>query len=403
MPGRIFSGVRVVEYGHMAAGPYCGKLLADLGAEVVKVEPPEGDSARRYGPFPGDMAGAEKSGLFLYCNTNKLGITLNLRLPTGRRLFHELLKQADVLIEDVPPQEEKALGLDYPTVSAVNPRLVVTSVTPFGKTGSHAAWKAYTMNVYQAGGEGYLLPGDRVYEMFPDREPVRAGGFVGAYDAAIYAAIATAAALYERAASGEGQHIDVSEQEAQLQINRATIVQWTAEQTLQSRASRAYTFGGLFQARDGYILVRPNEDRHYEALVEVVGDPALNDERFKTRPGRLKYGKELNEMLARWMADHTMDEVYHALGSRGCPTAYFARAEDVVKSPQAAHRGFFVEIAHPDAGRFAYPSVPYRMSETPARYERPAPLLGQHNAAILCERLGVSREDLAQLRRAGVV
>ncbi|MBI4307600.1 MAG: CoA transferase [Chloroflexi bacterium] len=403
MPEGICSGVRVVEYCRMAAGPYCAKLLADLGAEVIKVEPPEGDPARRYGPFAADEPGIERSGLFLYCNTNKLGVTLNLRLPTGRRLFHELLKQADVLIEDTPPQAEKPLGLGYSTLSGINSGLVVTSITPFGKAGPHAAWKAYPLNVYQAGGEGYLCPGDPAHQMFPDREPLKAGGFMVAFDAGLYAAIATAGALYERTASGQGQHIDISEQEAQLQINRATIVRWTAEQNLQSRASRGYEFGGVFRAKDGYVLVRPNEDRHYQALAEVIGDPALDDERFKTRPGRLKYGAELNRIMAPWIADHTQKEIYHALGSRGCPTAYFARAEDIVKSPQPAHRGFLVQIAHPESGRFAYPSVPYKMSETPARYERPAPLLGQHNAAILCGRLGISNQALVQLRQAGVV
>ena len=403
MSNSVFSGVRILDVCSLAAGPYCAKLLADMGAEVIKVESPEGDPARRYGAFAGDKPDRERSALFLYCNTNKMGVTLNLRTATGRRLLHELAKQADVLVEDAPPQEEKALGLDYDTLRNVNPKLIVTSITPFGKTGPHSTWKAYPLNTYHAGGEGFLLPGEPTFSMFPDREPIKAGGFAGEYDSGIYGASAVAAALYERTASGQGQHIDVSGQEVQLQLNRMSLIKLTAEDTHLTRAGRGYEFGGIFKARNGYVICRPTEDNHFESLCQVVDDPALKDERFKARAGRLKHGPEINKILARCLAEQDKEDFYLKIGGSGCPAGYFAAPEDLVKSPQLKHRKFFTEIDHPEAGRFLYPTVPYKMPASPARYDRPAPLLGQHNAAVFCDRLGLSRAELVQLRQTGVI
>jgi crotonobetainyl-CoA:carnitine CoA-transferase CaiB-like acyl-CoA transferase len=209
MAETALDGLKVLEYCQMISGPYCGKLLADLGAEVIKVEEPSvGDVARTRGPFPGDVTHPEKSGLFLYLNTNKLGITLNLGTASGRELFRRLAEQADVLLEDRPPGEMAKLGLDYASLSAINPRLIVTSITPFGQTGPYRDYKSYHLNLYHASGHSsffYVAPRERRKEAL-----VVAGGEVGDYDGGLSAAVATLAALFARLATGQGQHIDIS-------------------------------------------------------------------------------------------------------------------------------------------------------------------------------------------------
>ncbi|MFQ5827166.1 MAG: CoA transferase, partial [Dehalococcoidia bacterium] len=191
------SGLRVVEWAQMVAGPYCAKLMADLGAEVIKIEPPaRGDEARGRGPFLGDEPHPEKSGLFLYLNTNKLGITLDPGTPTGKRLFGELIKGADILVEDKALQKLKELGLDYGSLREINPQLIVTSITPFGHSGPYRNYRAYPLNVFHSGGEGYMTPFAPLNDpLSPGRPPLKVGKYAGEYVAGISAAGATMVAL----------------------------------------------------------------------------------------------------------------------------------------------------------------------------------------------------------------
>ncbi|MDO8532304.1 MAG: CoA transferase, partial [Dehalococcoidia bacterium] len=197
-------GVRVLEYGRLVAAPYAGKLLADLGADVIKVEDPCGDPARRYGPFPEDRPHPEHSGLFMYLNTNKRGVTLTMESAEGRRLFAELADQSDLLIEDAPPGHMASWGLDYATLHERNPRLVVISITPFGQTGPYAHYKAHALTTFHASGEGMLLPNGADYMARP---PVTIPGFAHDYDCGMAAAVAGLAALYHARATGHGQHV----------------------------------------------------------------------------------------------------------------------------------------------------------------------------------------------------
>ena len=274
------AGVQVVELAEGVAGPYATKLLADLGAEVVKIEPPRvGDYARRCGPFPDHQPHPERSGLFLYLNTNKLGVTLNLDTSLGRDLFCKLMAQADVLIEDCAPGWLAAHGLGYETLQQQRPGLVMTSVTRFGQDGPQAHYHAYPLTTFHAGGEGYTLPGRLSLELFPDRAPVQAGGSLGEYDSGLCAAVATLGALL----SGIGQHVDVSQQEALLNLNRPMLAYYLATGEVISR-QRGYAFGGAIPCRDGYIMLRPIEDNHWRGLARAMGQEELaDDERFRTR------------------------------------------------------------------------------------------------------------------------
>ena len=216
-----FDGISVLEFAGGIAGPYCARLLADLGARVIKIEPPGyGDPVRRIGPFPGDIPDREAGGLFLFLNTGKRSVTLDPSVPSGRDLFLKLASNADVLIEDHQPGELGKSGLDYGSLQESNPALVYVSITPYGQDGPNASWKASHLNSFHASGEGFTLPGGQTYQSFPDRAPVTAGANLGDFDTAILASSATVAALYAREFLGTGQHIDISRQEATLGMNR---------------------------------------------------------------------------------------------------------------------------------------------------------------------------------------
>ncbi|MGH8056843.1 MAG: CoA transferase, partial [Candidatus Entotheonellia bacterium] len=218
-PPQALAGLRVLEVAERVSGPYCGKLLASLGAEVIKAEaPPAGDPARRRGPFPGDIPHPERSGTFLYLNTGKQGITLHLADAQGRVLLGELVRRVDVLIHDRPPARAAACGLDAASLSEHHPNLIVAALTPFGSTGPYANYRAHDITVFHAGGEGYLLPNGLALDTFPDRAPIVAGSQMGSYQGGLTAAVGILAVVYARKTGAPGQALDASSQEAQLAI-----------------------------------------------------------------------------------------------------------------------------------------------------------------------------------------
>ncbi len=397
-------GLCVLECAQSIAGPFCGKLLAGMGADVTKIEPPRvGDVARHHEPFFADQPDPEGSGLFLYLNADKRSVTLDLRSATGRELFDQLVKQADVLIEDARPDDLQPLGLDYPRLQVINPQLIEVSVTPFGRTGPHSTWKAYEVNVFHGGGEGYLLPNGLAYELAPDREPLKAGGYTADYHAGVSAAIGALGALYARAITGAGQHVDVSKQEAQTSLNMTTISRYL-NGTLETRTNRSFTYCGVLPCEDGYVEVLTLDQHQWERLVDLMGSPAwAQEERFREPLSRGQHGAEINRYLREWSRDFTREELYRRAQEKGVPLGPYYTPEDVVNSEHEQARGFFASIDHPRTGPVVYPTWPYKLSATPPRLERGAPLLGQHNREILCEQLGVPVEDLPRLATTGVI
>jgi crotonobetainyl-CoA:carnitine CoA-transferase CaiB-like acyl-CoA transferase len=403
MPDKALSSVRVLEYCHLVAGPYCSKLLADLGAEVVKIEQPGvADPARRRGPFLNDMPHPERSGLFLYLNTNKLGVTLNLADQRGKNIFLKLVEAVDILIEDQHPGFWSGLGLGYEQLRQINTRLVMTSITPFGQTGPYRDFKCYPLNLFHAGGEGYLTPGWGGYE--PDRPPLRAGRYVGDYESGLSAAVAALGAFYWQQATGQGQHVDVSQQQSLMALNPGEIRYYPNLGAVASRATRTLSFGGILPCKDGYVELSIYEEHQWQALLKLMGEPEwAKQDKFKDRLSRSQNNAELNLLLAEWMKQHTKEELYHSGQALGVPIAPYNNTREVVASSQLSHRAFFVEIEHPETAKTRYPSAPYKFSRTPWRAERPAPLLGQHNEEIYGQRLGFSRQEIARLRQAGVI
>ena len=402
MPKRALEGIKVLELCHDVSGSYCTKLLADLGAEVVKIEMPgRGGAARNLPPFLHDIPDPEASGLFLYINTNKLGITLNVATATGRDIFLELVKQADVLVEDNPPQRMKEQGLDYESLKEINPRLIMTSITPFGQTGPYRDCRAYPLNVFHSGGEGYLTPGG-VENI--GRPPLKVGGFLVEYDSGLSAAIAILAALYWRRKSRVGQYIDISKQESLMALNRLDMVRSANEGEVITRAKQGVPYGGALPCKDGYTVFITWESVQWDRLVAFMGDPEwAKDDKFGDYAGRYKHGELINALLTEWLVNHTKEELYHKGQAAGVPFAMIYTSKDLVDSEHLKERGFFAEIDHPRTGKVKYPSAPYKFSETPWQVTRPAPLLGEHNEEILARRLGHRHEELAKLGAAGVI
>ena len=410
MGNLALENVKVLEMCSMVAGPFCGKLLADMGADVIKVEPPgEGDEARRRGPFYKDEPHPEGSLLFTYVNTNKRGITLDFSNAHGKDILLELADHVDILLVDKPYLELKKLGLDNETLRQRNPQLIVTSVSPFGGTGPYRDYKAYYLNTYHAGGEGYILPGGRLADtLYPEGEPIMAGGYLGEYQAGLDAAVATMGALMGRLMDGEGAHIDVSKQEALVNLNCADFCLHPDQGVFWHRRDRGWHqyhyVGGLFQCKDGFWEFLVQGDRQWQGLVEVLGHPAwAEDERFSTQDKRMAHLMEIDERVEEWAMGHTREEIYHLLQGHGVAAGPVYTPEELWHDKQLASRGFFVDIEHPHIGRLEIPSVGHKFSRTPWEIRRPSPSLGEHNREVYCDWLGHQVGEISDLHQGKII
>ena len=394
----MLEGVRVLELGGRVSGPYCGKLLADFGADVIKVEPPDvGDEARRAGPFVGDDPHPEKSIPFLSLNTNKRGITLNTGSATGRTLLSSLLRQADALVHNLPPTEAESLGLRYWDLTELNPRLVVTSISPFGQTGPYRDFVAEDIVTSALSGLMYHS-GDS------DREPLRNALDQSLYVAGANAAGATLAALFGRLSSGKGQQVDVSVVECLAAHLVQAVPYYNYMGAIKGRrATRGAGLEELMPARDGYVVPSAQGSQPFSVVAGVIGMDEMHDERFSTGPDRIEYGEELKQLLVEGLANWDRKPLFQASGERRLVFGMAQDAGDLYDCPQLNARGFFVEVDHPVAGKAKYAGMGPIFSEGEFQIRRPAPLLGQHNAEIFCDELGMSSQELVSLRAMGAI
>jgi len=378
--------------------------MADLGAEVIKIEVPHiGDQSRKRGPFLQDKPEPETGGLFLYLNTNKLGITLDLRKSEGRQIFKELAGRADILIEDNPPQMLEKLRLTYPQLKAINPSLIMTSITPFGQTGPYKDYKAYYLNSYHASLVGYFTP-EVLTEQELEREPLKVGGYLGEYGVGVSAALATLAALYYQHFSGEGQHIDISKQEAILNFFGVDAQRFANWQERPSRLRQLKGLGGMLTCRDGHALVAFNEEHQWQALVKIMGNPGwATVPKYLQQIHRAEDDERLMDGIVEWSKHQSKEDMYHRGQIEGCPIGPVLSTKEIFESAQSRAREYFMDIEHRYAGIQSYPSIFFKLSKTPSRVSRPAPTLGQHNKDVYCEQLGYSQEKLVKLAQAGII
>lgn len=384
--------VSVVDLSQGVAGPYCTKLLADYGADVVKVEPPGlGDKARHEGPFPGDVPDPEKSALFLYLNTNKRGVTLNLQSVQGREILKELVKEADILVENFHPQFMPSLGLDYETLEKINPKLVMTSITPFGQTGPYRDYKGDELVAQAMGGLMYIT-GDL------DREPVKYGLTQAGYLAGTAGAAATLGALYFQRETELGQHVDVSAMEVLASMYYGIVVAYSYTGQVNVRGAN-----DMYPCKDGYVIPAQGGTRTWQDYANFLGGPELQDPKFVSPADRIRHEAEMREIVTARLMEKTRMEWTLEGQAQGFPFGHLQTPEEILSCPHLAAREYFAEGDHPRAGKLTYPGAPFKLTGSPWQLRRTAPLLGEHNQEILCGRLGYSEGDLLRLRELGVI
>ena len=398
MPAGLLSGIRALDLGSGISAPWCAKILADYGAEVIKVESPgTGDNARRMGPFAGDDPDPEKSLTFLYLNTDKKGVTLDPSSATGRKLLDRLLAHADVLVENHPPAQSESMGLDYQSLSAANPHLVVTSITPFGQTGPYRDFQATDIVTYALSGLMYHS-GDS------DKAPLRNVLDQSFYVAGANAAAATQVALFARISSGEGQHVDVSAAECLGDHLVQPVPYYNYMGAVKGRRPvRGAGFEELMPARDGYVAPSVQGSQPWATVASLIGLEELQDEKFATGAGRIAHGEELKELLIKGLAQWDRMPLFLASGERRLVFGMAQDAGDLANCPHLQARDFFIDVDHPVVGRAQYPGMAVRLPGETITGSQPAPLLGQHNSEVFGQELGYSPEDLVALRHHGII
>ncbi|MSQ26119.1 MAG: CoA transferase [Dehalococcoidia bacterium] len=405
MTDGALAGLRVLELGDFIAAPLCAKLLADLGAEVVKIEPAgTGDMARRFGPFPGDVPHPEKSGLFAYLNGNKLGVTLELNTASGTAMFDALLGETDILVESLQPDAARRLGVEYARVRAANPGLVMTSISTFGRTGPYSGYAGCDLTAWHGSGVAHRFLGEA------GREPLRGAWYHADHWAAVGAACATMIAVLARDLTGRGQHVDVSATDllATHIMGYQFVALYHMTHQAMARAGESQRSGapaGLIKCQDGYMDIMALADHHWQGTIKAMGDPDwAKADIFQGRSwDRLPYAEEILDLMQPWLDQRTRDEAFAAFQAEGVPAGPIYTPADLLHHPHLEARGFFATMQHPVLGPTTVPGKPYDFSETPWALRRPAPLLGEHNAQVYCGRLGMSKEDLVALRGAGVI
>ncbi len=369
-------GLRVLEIGTFVSAPYCGKLFAGYGAEVIKVEPPGGDIARAHGPFKDGVAHPETSALFLYLNTGKKSVELDIASPQGREVFLRLVETADVVIENFKPSEIRSLGLDHAALSAVNPRLVVISITTFGQDGPYADYESNNLIAFAMGGQMFITG-------TPDGGPLKNGGYQADYQGGLNGFSAGMLAVLAAERDGIGQHVDISVQQCMAPLLEASIPYYSylGRWAGVRRGNHMASFIGIYPCADGYLGVHLMP-RNWKPFCDAIDRPDLfDDPRFVTQAARTQHNDELMAEFYAWAAGETKHDIYRRAGAGRAPVAFVHTMEDLVTSPHLLERGSIQRMKHPVAGEAAYPGPPWWMGPD-AWSSAPAPMLGQHNAEI---------------------
>ena len=378
-------GLRVLDLAD-EKGAFCTKLLADMGADVIKIEPPGGDSTRNIGPFVNDVPHPERSLYFWYHNTSKRGITLDLESNKGQEIFRKLVRTADVVVETFSPGYLKKLGLGYEALRKFNPRLIMTSITSFGQTGPYKDYKSCDLVASALGGQMYVCGA-------PDTPPLKPYGEQAYLVASLFGAIGTLLALHYRHFSGQGQHVDISMQECVAAVIEHVNVRYLYDQVVPKRQGSLQWNNAfrLFPCKDGYILL--SLFQHWDTLIEWLESEGmaadLKEERWRHPEVRLKGIGHIIQVLERWTRTHTVAELVEQGQLMHFPWAAVNSIAELWDNPQLRERGFFVEVLHAELGfSVPYPGAPYKFSQSPWRISRRAPLIGEHNEQVLERELG---------------
>ncbi len=413
MPG-LLEGVKVLDLTHYIAGPYCTKLLSGLGADVIKIERlGVGDGMRWLGPYAsgakmsadpslrnGGSPAPEDGAWFLYLNTAKQSLALDLKSSEGRRVALELAAKADILVENFAPGGMDSLGLSYEELKKANPALVVTSISNFGQTGPYRDWKASELNLYALGGL-MNITGE------PDQEPLKEGMPLAQLGAGQNAFAATMAALMYAEETGEGQQIDVSIAEYATNILENALMQYSySGQEYNRVGNRGYgrAAWGIYPCQDGHVGIIAGPDTRWPEVAKIMEREELSDPRFTSRAGRLEHADEVDAYMLPWLVSHNKVDIFKAGQESGLGFSFVATMKDILEMEQLLYRDYFVELDHPVAGKLTYPGAPIMPEKSvDAWVFRRAPLFGEQTYQVLDSWLGYSEAKVSGLVEQGVL
>lgn len=401
--GSALSGIRVIDLTQFEAGTSCTQLLAWLGADVIKIEEPTrgdpGRATRPRSPEGGD------NGYFLNFNSNKRSVTLNLKEPRGKEIVLELVKLGDIVVENMGPQALERLGLGYSVLSEVNPRVVLAQIKGFGSWGTYSEYKSFD-NIAQATGGSMTVTGD------PEGPPMRPGVTIGDTGAGLHAAVGILAALWQRQVTGRGQVIDVSMQEAVVNLARVSLCDFNDSHEARRRMGNLAP-GGLpgtntYRCSPGgpddyvYIMANPQRMHQWLALIRAVAGDLADDPCYSDIEWIRKHGDQLNAMIEAWTMERTKYEAFHILGKAGVPCGPTMNGVDIYSDPHLQERGMIVTLDHPLRGQFMMPGCPIKMSDSPVELHS-GPQLGEHTENVLSDLLGYNDDDFTCLRELRVI
>jgi len=386
--GKPLAGLKVLDFTQILAGPFCTALLADLGAEVFKVEPPKGDEYRRVGPF---RNGA--SALFLLVNRGKKSIRLDLKSDDGRTAVHALAQDVDIVVENFRPGVAARLGIDYPTLSTLNDRLVYASISGFGQLGPNANLPSYDLIAQAASGLMHMT-GE------PNGQPMKVGESIGDLSAGLFASWAILARLYERERTARGGYVDVAMFDSLFSLMPTAIAQWMFGETSPKRVGNRHPLStpfGAFQASDGFFIIAVLNDGQFRALCSSMNRVDLvEDERYATDELRTRNETELREAIETWSSRYTVAEIVDLLTTAQVPSSPIQTMEQAIESAQVAARGLLTRHHHPLAGDVPTMEQPVQFEGVTRGNIVPAPALGEHTREILA---GLSDVDATVLER----
>jgi len=402
--GTALEDLRVLEIAD-ESGVYCGKLLADMGADVVKIERPGGDATRRIPPFLDDTPGATRSLFFLGTNTSKRSVTLDLERAEGQRLLLALAAQADIIVETLPPGRLEDLGIGWTKLHAEHPALVLTSITGFGQTGPHRHYRSSDLVANAMGGTMAVI-GEA------DDPPVKPASCQSHWMASTCAASSSLIAHRHARRTGVGQHVDISAQETTLAISHVSGVgKWLDDGIIPKRSGTGLSASvpsGAYRCRDGLVYLMVNRPAHWKALASWINEETGNEEVLDPMfEGPSSARQEYRELLDIFISDmtksHTVQHVFHEGQRRHIAFTPVNTPASVAREPQLRQREYFVDVTHPGGRTLQYPGAPFRHDRTPWRISGSAPAVGEHNDVIFGGELGLSPAELASLRADGVI
>ena len=367
------AGCRVVERSRTVAAAYAGRLLASMGAEVVMLEPPGGSPLRKAAPL---IEGSDESALFAYLSVGKRSFACDSLSRLGRQVLERELDGADILIDDTRVNDRASHGLVPEEVTARFPNLVYVSVLPFGATGPKAGWDAEEVNLLHSGGEGFLLPNGYSNELFPDRPPLKIYGHFAGYQGGCMAAMCALSAWWTVAATG-GQFVDVSVQDAVLSVG-AFALQRLGDGSLEHRATRKFRYGGVFEARGGFIELLTLEDRQWGALVELLDNPEwARDEALRDPLERSRRGSEINAHIREWMLRHDVDDIVRRAQELGVPAAKYRTPAEVIRGDHERARGLFAPLELESGAQAQVLVAPFQFRRSPLQGGGRVPRAGE--------------------------